>query len=212
MKKKGETKQKRIQKNVRVSNEELQPSKSAKRTAETANISKSREELDNSIETEELVFEDPFEDEFEEEEIDEDETYNECDENDLLGTQQLPTIDEKDESSFDRKGSASDSAAPKKVWRPDIDKINDGEALDYDPSAYVMYHSLQTEWPCLSFDIIKDSLGDNRQRVRMNIIKYLTPFYLFHLCKIILVSSDHVYGDWITGGSSNQKQNHNFKT
>ena len=36
--------------------------------------------------------------------------------------------------------------------------------LEYDPTAYIMYHSLKTEWPCLSFDIIKDNLGDNRQR------------------------------------------------
>eukprot|EP01035_Chromulina_nebulosa_P025080 gene25080-32706_t len=165
MKKKGEKKQKGFQnKVVKVSNEVPPPTKAAKRTADTANITKSREELDTAIETEELVFEDPFEDEFEEEEIDEDETYDECDEQDLLGSQHLPTIDEHEEGTVDRKESATTSAEPKKVWRPDVDKINDGEALDYDPSAYVMYHSLQTEWPCLSFDIIKDSLGDNRQR------------------------------------------------
>ena len=43
----------------------------------------------------------------------------------------------------------------------------DGE-LEYDPSAYVMYHSVQMEWPCLSFDFIRDEYGDNRQRVRIN--------------------------------------------
>ena len=177
MKKKGEKKQKGFQnKVVKVSNEVPPPTKAAKRTADTANITKSREELDTTIETEELVFEDPFEDEFEEEEIDEDETYDECDEQDLLGSQHLPTIDEHEKGTVDRKESATTSAEPKKVWRPDVDKINDGEALDYDPSAYVMYHSLQTEWPCLSFDIIKDSLGDNRQRVN-EFHKYLLPFF-----------------------------------
>ncbi len=53
----------------------------------------------------------------------------------------------------------------KQVWRPGIDRIEEGEALEYDPSAYVMYHAFKLEWPSLSFDIIRDSLGDGRQRV-----------------------------------------------
>ncbi|KAF2762833.1 glutamate-rich WD repeat-containing protein-like protein 1 [Pseudovirgaria hyperparasitica] len=37
-----------------------------------------------------------------------------------------------------------------------------GETLAPDPSTYDMFHSLESPWPCLSCDIIKDSLGDNR--------------------------------------------------
>jgi hypothetical protein len=179
MKKKSEAKQKKIKQNaVRVPDEVIpsKANKAIKRTADNANITKSREELDNSIETEELVFEDPFEDEFEEEEIDEDDAFD-YDENEEL-SQHLPTINESEEGVVDKKQSSTGAgvAAPKKVWRPEVDKINDGEALDYDPSAYVMYHSLQTEWPCLSFDIIKDSLGDNRQRVnRYSYNNFLLP-------------------------------------
>lgn len=41
-------------------------------------------------------------------------------------------------------------------------KIEPGQTLSPDLSTYVMLHSLSTNWPCLSFDIIKDNLGDDR--------------------------------------------------
>ena len=31
-----------------------------------------------------------------------------------------------------------------------------------------MYHALQSEWPCLSFDIIPDKLGVNRTKVSLS--------------------------------------------
>jgi len=47
-----------------------------------------------------------------------------------------------------------------------------------------MYHALSTEWPCLSFDVVKDNLGDSRHRV-CNLFNVnsstLTPFYQFPL-------------------------------
>lgn len=92
-----------------------------------------------------LVFEDPFGDEYEDEEIEENET------------------DIKEDG-----GELNEENTQKQVWRPNIDKLEEGEDLEYDPSAYVMYHSMRTEWPCLSFDILKDNLGDNRQRVSFN--------------------------------------------
>ncbi len=38
-----------------------------------------------------------------------------------------------------------------------------GETLTPDPSTYDMLHVLTTTWPCLSFDIVRDNLGDNRK-------------------------------------------------
>jgi hypothetical protein len=38
--------------------------------------------------------------------------------------------------------------------------------LEYDSTAYDMIHFMKVEWPCLSFDVIADALGSNRQRVR----------------------------------------------
>lgn len=42
-------------------------------------------------------------------------------------------------------------------------KLEPGQTLAPDPSTYHMLHNLSTPWPCLSFDIVRDSLGDNRK-------------------------------------------------
>ena len=41
----------------------------------------------------------------------------------------------------------------------------EGEEREVDQSAYEMLHSVNMEWPALSFDIIADALGDNRTTV-----------------------------------------------
>lgn len=51
----------------------------------------------------------------------------------------------------------------KQIFIPGRTKLAPGETLAPDPSTYNMLHTLSTPWPCLSFDIVRDSLGDNRQ-------------------------------------------------
>ena len=46
---------------------------------------------------------------------------------------------------------------------PGRHKLKAGEALAPDPSAYDLLQSLTTTWPCLSFDILRDNLGDKRK-------------------------------------------------
>lgn len=52
---------------------------------------------------------------------------------------------------------------------PGRDKLAAGESLSPDVSAYEMLHTLSTTWPCLSFDFIRDSLGDGRKRYPMTL-------------------------------------------
>ncbi|KAK2798311.1 hypothetical protein FQN50_008867 [Emmonsiellopsis sp. PD_5] len=51
----------------------------------------------------------------------------------------------------------------KQTFIPGRTKLAPGETLSPDPSTYEMLHTLSTPWPCLSFDIVKDCLGDNRK-------------------------------------------------
>jgi ribosome assembly protein RRB1 len=41
--------------------------------------------------------------------------------------------------------------------------LQPGQSLTPDTSTYEMLHTLSTPWPCLSFDIVRDNLGDNRK-------------------------------------------------
>lgn len=46
---------------------------------------------------------------------------------------------------------------------PGRNKLDPGQTLAPDLSTYELLHTLEPTWPCLSFDIVKDSLGDNRK-------------------------------------------------
>lgn len=114
---------------------------------------------------EDLVFEDPFGDEFEPEDIDgygEDEGGSEK-EGGEAGAKDVAgdgmEIVEKEEAE-----RSQEKEVETKVWRAGVDELTEGEELEYDSTAYHMYHSLRPEWPCLSFDVIRDSLGTNRSR------------------------------------------------
>lgn len=37
------------------------------------------------------------------------------------------------------------------------------ENMEYDPSTYDMFHEFELPWPCLSFDVVQDDLGDERR-------------------------------------------------
>jgi ribosome assembly protein RRB1 len=51
----------------------------------------------------------------------------------------------------------------KGTFIPGRHKLPAGESLAPDPSTYEMLHTLEAPWPCLSCDIIKDSLGSDRK-------------------------------------------------
>ena len=46
---------------------------------------------------------------------------------------------------------------------PGRHKLGAGETLSPDSSTYEMLHTLTTTWPCLSFDFLRDDLGDSRK-------------------------------------------------
>uniref|UniRef100_A0A803MDF2 Histone-binding protein RBBP4-like N-terminal domain-containing protein n=1 Tax=Chenopodium quinoa TaxID=63459 RepID=A0A803MDF2_CHEQI len=64
----------------------------------------------------------------------------------------------KTKGSNDSEASSS-SMPPARVWQPGVDTVGEDEELQWDPSAYNSYHAFHMGWPCLSFDIIQDTLG-----------------------------------------------------
>ena len=57
--------------------------------------------------------------------------------------------------------------AQQEVFIPGAYSLQKDEFLEPDDSVYEMRHSMNFTWPCLSFDVLRDSLGDERQRYPM---------------------------------------------
>ncbi|CAN1849708.1 Protein HEAT STRESS TOLERANT DWD 1 [Linum perenne] len=56
--------------------------------------------------------------------------------------------------------SSSAAEPPKlRLWQPGVDKLEEGEELECDITAYNSLHAFHTGWPCLSFDIVRDPRG-----------------------------------------------------
>ncbi|CAG8715866.1 10985_t:CDS:2, partial [Acaulospora colombiana] len=83
-------------------------------------------------------FEDPWEDEYEEEIIENAES----------------DIEDEDVMEIEESGE--------QVYLPG-QELGKDETLEADQSAYEMLHSLNVKWPCLSFDVLRDDLGEERK-------------------------------------------------
>ncbi|KAI9683898.1 MAG: ribosome biosynthesis protein rrb1 [Trizodia sp. TS-e1964] len=94
-----------------------------------------------------VQFQDEFEDEFESD----DEIFE-------AGEDGLPD-DEREEE--DEKNDAME--LDEQIFIPGRNELAAGETLSPDPTTYHMLHTLSTTWPCLSFDILRDNLGDDRK-------------------------------------------------
>lgn len=78
------------------------------------------------------------------------------------------SMDVENESSSEEESSDNEEMEEQaNDSRPDVylpgQPLKDGEELVCDESAYIMLHQAQTGAPCLSFDIICDQLGNNRE-------------------------------------------------
>ncbi|KXL46624.1 hypothetical protein M433DRAFT_70882 [Acidomyces richmondensis BFW] len=92
-----------------------------------------------------------FEDEFEDEYESEDEVFE-------AGVDGRP-----DEEREVEERASETMDVDRQTFIPGRHKLDAGQTLAPDLSAYEMLHSLEPTWPCLSFDIVKDGLGDNRK-------------------------------------------------
>jgi ribosome assembly protein RRB1 len=65
----------------------------------------------------------------------------------------LPSIDESEETQPSTR-----------TFIPGVHSLGRDEVLEPDESAYNMLQKMGVDWPCLSFDVLRDNLGDQRQR------------------------------------------------
>lgn len=65
----------------------------------------------------------------------------------------LPAVEEEDEEE-----------PQDNVFIPGTHTLAEDEVLEPDQSVYEMLHHMDVSWPCLSFDILRDGLGNDRQR------------------------------------------------
>lgn len=58
-----------------------------------------------------------------------------------------------------------DEAEPEpETFIPGEHQLAEDEILEPDQTVYEMLHHMNVSWPCLSFDILRDGQGENRQR------------------------------------------------
>lgn len=102
-------------------------------------------DIDDKVNDDMGEFEDEFEDEFESE-----------DEIMEAGVDGRPDAEREADMEVDKPAESTTFIVGRS-------KLEPGQTLAPDPSTYHMLHNLSTPWPCLSFDILHDGLGDNRK-------------------------------------------------
>ena len=65
----------------------------------------------------------------------------------------LPAVEEEDEP-----------APEPRIFLPGSIPLAEDEVLEPDQTVYEMLHHMNVAWPCLSFDILRDALGNDRRR------------------------------------------------
>ncbi|EFA00626.1 glutamate-rich WD repeat-containing protein 1 [Tribolium castaneum] len=80
-----------------------------------------------------------------------------------MSDQEMDVVDDNESENEEamQEENEGNTEKPSEVYLP-TKPLEEGEELVCDQSAYVMLHQAQTGAPCLSFDIIKDSLGESR--------------------------------------------------
>ncbi|CAD6906402.1 unnamed protein product [Tilletia controversa] len=118
-------------------------------------------------------FEDEFEDEIEVDGADggeviyapdSDDEEDEDDNGDTVMIDGVPVHNKIQQLDDDDEDDEQPQTQEKEVYIPGTHKLEEGQTLEPDQSAYEFLHRLNVTWPCLSFDILADHLGSERRK------------------------------------------------
>lgn len=89
--------------------------------------------------------------------------------NDNNEAQMDASSEESEDDSMDEGQEGEDKEGEEEIPKTYLpgQPLKEDERLVCDQSAYVMLHQAQTGAPCLSFDVIQDNLGSNRDSYPM---------------------------------------------
>ncbi|RMD43822.1 hypothetical protein DV735_g1326, partial [Chaetothyriales sp. CBS 134920] len=72
-------------------------------------------------------------------------------------------VDGRPDAEREADPDAMDVDSNNQIFIPGRSVLQPGQTLSPDPSTYEMLHVMSTTWPCLSFDIVRDNLGQDRK-------------------------------------------------
>ena len=120
-------------------------------------------------------FEDPYGDDFESdgEIIEIDDAEDEDEEEMGEGADNEEFLEKKQQKAQElvEKDQKIDEEQAQQIWLPHLSKpLGPDEVLEADPTVYEMLHTVNVPWPCMTLDVIPDSLGSGRRSYPQSIL------------------------------------------
>lgn len=119
-------------------------------------------------------FEDPYGDDFESDgeiiEIDDEEDNEEELDGNIENDEFLEKKQQQAQELVEKDQNAEQEQS-EQLWLPHLSKpLGPDEVLEADPTVYEMLHTVNVPWPCMTLDVIPDTLGSGRRNYPQSLL------------------------------------------